>query len=230
MGNLQPKSEQHWRYRQLPLTAYDQAQELQQRAVVWLERTSATALLLLLEHPPVFTLGRRGGLVNLKVSPAFLESKGIDVIATDRGGDITYHGPGQLIGYPVIDLGRAGLSVVDLVTGLEDVLIRTVAEWGIQATRNTRNRGIWVGHRKLGSIGLHVARHISTHGFALNVNPDLTPFNWINPCGLQNIGMTSMALECNQAMDLPQISDAVCRQMARVFGIVLQALPETITP
>jgi lipoyl(octanoyl) transferase len=151
--------------------------------------------LLFLEHPRVYTLGRRGGLENLTVSEEFLSSQGIKIIQTDRGGNITFHGPGQAVLYPIIDLTQAKIGVADFVNGMEEVMKQTVHEFGIPADRNKKNHGIWVGNKKIGSLGISIKKGISIHGLALNVCIDLTPFSWINPCGLENITMTSIALE-----------------------------------
>jgi lipoate-protein ligase B len=178
-------------------------------------------VVLILEHPPVFTLGRRAGTENLKVSSTFLERKKIPVIPVDRGGDITFHGPGQLVIYPIIDLTKAGLKVIDYVTGLEEIMLGTVADWKIPAERNSANRGIWVAGRKLGSVGISVKRGISFHGCALNVNLSLKPFKWINPCGLQNVGVTSMEKELSQKISMSQVREVVTHHFKSVFGFDL---------
>ena len=176
-------------------------------------------IVLFLEHPPVFTLGRRGGRECMLVSDAFLEKAGIPVIQVERGGYITYHGPGQLVVYPIVDLQSARIKVVDFVSGLEDVMLQTAKSWGIAAKRNDANRGIWVGPKKMGSIGIAIRRGISFHGLALNVKTDLTPFSWIQPCGLQNVAMTSMQQESAQPLSLQQVRTVVKEQFKAVFGI-----------
>ncbi len=176
-------------------------------------------IVLFLEHPPVFTLGRRGGRECMLVSDAFLEKAGIPIIQVERGGTITYHGPGQLVVYPIVDLQSAKIRVVDFVSGLEDVMLQTAESWGIAAERNDANRGIWVGPKKMGSIGIAVRRGISFHGLALNVQADLTPFSWIQPCGLQDVGMTSMQLESAQTLSMQQVRSVIKRQFEVVFGI-----------
>jgi lipoate-protein ligase B len=178
-------------------------------------------IVLFLEHPPVFTLGRRGGRECMLVSDAFLEKAGIPIIQVERGGTITYHGPGQLVAYPIVDLQSARIKVVDFVSGLEDIMLQTAKNWGIAAERNDANRGIWVGEKKMGSIGIAVRRGISFHGLALNVQTDLTPFGWIQPCGLQDVGMTSMQLESAQPLSMQQVSTDIKKQFERVFGIQL---------
>ncbi len=175
---------------------YQEALDLQQRYVE--EKKSGIRkqdIILVLEHPAVFTLGRRGGRENLVVSEAFLKERGIPVVQTGRGGNITFHGPGQLVVYPIMDLNRAGMGVADFVHLLEEIMIKTAAHAGVTAHRSQVNHGIWVKNRKLGSIGLSVTRGICFHGLALNVNLDLTPFSWVNPCGLAGVSMTSLERE-----------------------------------
>lgn len=151
-----------------------------------------TDIILLLQHEPVFTLGHNGGRENLKVSEEFLRQKGIQVVKTERGGNITYHGPGQITAYPIINLRTVRLRVTDYVSSLEEAMIQTAADYGISAHRNSLNHGVWIGDRKLGSVGIAVRHGITYHGLALNVNLSLEPFSWIIPCGLQGITMTSL--------------------------------------
>lgn len=178
-----------------------------------------TGALLMLEHLPVFTLGNRGGLENLRVSRSFLENAGISVIQTERGGNITYHGPGQLVLYPIIDLKSVHMSVTDYVEALETVMILTAAEWSITAGRNPAGRGVWVGNAKLGSIGIRVRRTVAFHGMALNVSVSLAPFDWINPCGLSGIRMTSMDRETGQDISMSTVCASVHRHVETTFGI-----------
>jgi lipoate-protein ligase B len=180
-----------------------------------------TNVILLLEHPPVFTLGRRSGLNNVTVSEDFLKKTGIPVIQVERGGDVTFHGPGQLVIYPIINLQVDRLRVVDYVEYLEEVMIRAAADWGIKAERNPINRGVWVGNNKLGSIGIAVRRGICFHGIAFNINLSLKPFGWINPCGLQDIGMTSMQRELSRKVSMNEVRKSVKRHVQAVFGVEL---------
>ena len=185
------------------------------------ERILQNDIVLFLEHPAVFTLGRRGGRECMLVSDDFLEKAGIQVIQVERGGNITFHGPGQLVVYPIVDLQAARIRVVDFVSGLEEVMLRTAENWGIAAERNSANRGIWIGPRKMGSIGIAVRRGISFHGLALNVQTDLTPFSWIQPCGLQNVAMTTMQQETARKLSMKQVRTVVKKQFESVFGIKL---------
>lgn len=184
----------------------------------------AENVLLLLEHPSVFTLGRRGGRDNLRVSESFLEESGIPLIHIERGGDITYHGPGQLIGYPIIDLHAAKSTITDYVGRLEEVLIRTAADFGVVGERNPRNRGVWVGNRKLASLGIAVRRGITFHGFALNVNVGLDPFGWIHPCGLHGVGITSLERELQRQVPLNQVRKILKTHVRSVFDTDLSPL------
>jgi len=183
----------------LGLLDYQKALDLQQQYV---EQKKAKALetdvILMLEHPAVFTLGKRGGRENLVISEDFLKEQGVPVVQTGRGGNITFHGPGQLVVYPIMDLDRSGMGVADFVHLLEEIMIKMAGDVGVSAQRSAANHGIWVENRKLGSIGLSITRGISFHGLALNANIDLTPFSWVNPCGLAGVSMTSLENELQQ--------------------------------
>jgi lipoyl(octanoyl) transferase len=213
-----------WLCLDLPLLEYGEAWQLQARLVA--ARRSellGSDIFLLLEHPQVFTLGRRGGRENLTVSESFLEQSGIPIFHVERGGNITYHGPGQLVGYGIVDLQAAGLTVLDYVTGLEEVMIRTATHWGVPSERNPLNRGVWVGTSKLGSIGIAVRRGVAFHGFAFNVNLWLEPFSWINPCGLKGIGVTSLARELSCELSIIEVRQTLKRSIESVFQVRLVA-------
>lgn len=175
-------------------------------------------LFLVAEHPATFTLGRRGGLTNLVVSEQFLQARDIPLVHIERGGDITYHGPGQLVVYPIIHLRQAALSVADYVYLLEQLMINLAQQVGVEAGRDARNHGIWVGQRKLGSVGIAIRHGVSFHGLALNVQNSLTPFSWVNPCGLTGVSMTSLSLECGHTVALEQILTELGRQLCQVFS------------
>ncbi len=172
---------------------------------------------LVLEHPPVFTLGRNGSASHIGIGEDFLARKNIEVVRVERGGEVTYHGPGQLVCYPVVNLKRRGLSVIDFVALLESIMRSVVSEFGIEAVADSRNRGIWVGANKIGSIGIAVKRGVSFHGLALNVNLDLTPFSWINPCGLKGVAMTSMARELSGGIDIERVRQVLLQTIERAF-------------
>jgi lipoate-protein ligase B len=211
-----------WLCVELPTTEYKEAWHLQSNLVdAKYNKLLDKNLVLLLEHPPVFTLGRRGGLNNLSVSENFLEKALIPVIQVERGGNITFHGPGQLIMYPIIDLQVTKLGVVNYVENLEEVMIRTAADWGITAVRNPINRGVWVGNNKLGSIGIAIRRGICFHGMAFNINISLKPFEWINPCGLQDTGITSMERELSRKVSMKRVRERIKHHLEAVFGVSL---------
>jgi len=208
-----------WYVVDLGVIPYSEAWDLQARLVgARVTGSLPNDVVLVLEHPAVFTLGKRGGRENLLVPEETLARQGIPIVQVERGGNITYHAPGQLVLYPIIHLERAGIKVVDMVDRLEDVMIRTCAEWGIQAGRNPLNRGVWVGLKKIGAIGIAVRRGVSFHGMALNVNIDLTPFGWIQPCGLEGVGVTSMRTEAGQALSMAEVRRLLTQHMQTVFG------------
>jgi lipoate-protein ligase B len=216
-----------WHCVELSSVDYSEAHRLQLDLVTARHAgTLSQNVVLFLEHHPVFTLGRRGGLDNLRVSREFLLKRGVPIVQAERGGDITYHGPGQLVVYPIVDLDKAGLGVPDYVHNLEEVMIRTAADFGIKAQRNKINRGVWVVDRKLGSIGITIRGGISFHGFALNVNTDLAPFDWVNPCGLHGTHMTSMAQERKQAMAMDRVRESAKGHLKNIFGAELSAKTE----
>jgi lipoate-protein ligase B len=207
----------------LPAWDYREALNLQRALVdARVRGLLDTDLILLLEHPSVFTLGRRGGGQNLLVGEDFLKQRRIPVIQVERGGDITYHGPGQLVGYVIVNIREKHWDLQAFVHSVEEAMIRTAADWGIQAVRNTLNRGIWFGMEKLGSIGVAVRKGVSFHGFSLNVNLDLTPYEWINPCGLPGVAVTSMENIAGQSISIQDVRPILKKQMQSVFEIDLQ--------
>lgn len=200
-------------FQDLGVLEYRQALELQTRARTRkMEDPALPDQLFFVEHPPVFTFGKNGGRENLIVSNDFLNQNNVAMVQTDRGGNVTYHGPGQAVLYPVIDLEKAKIGVADFVNGLEEIMIQTAGKLGVMAERNPKNHGIWVGPAKIGSVGLSIKKGVSIHGLALNIFPDLTPFSWINPCGMENVPITSIkeVLDAdpdnNQRIDLPNMS------------------------
>jgi len=230
---MNPQSKIHnpqsgeWLFCELPEVEYEDALELQ-RAIVAARNNGRLTdnIVLMLEHPPVFTLGRRGGFENLNVSAEFLEQKNILVIPIERGGDITYHGPGQLILYPILHLGRLNLSVTEFVERLEEVMLHVASEWHIPAERNDRNRGVWVGLNKMGSIGINLRHGVTFHGLALNASVDLTPFEWINPCGLSDVGMTSMTREAELPVEMHDVRTSTRRHVQDVFRVRLKEISQ----
>lgn len=174
--------------------------------------------LLLLEHRPVYTLGRSASENNILFSEEALRRAGIERAVTSRGGDVTYHGPGQLVGYPIVHLGEAGLRVLEYVTGLEEALIRAAAAYGVEAGRDPRNRGVWVGNCKLAALGIRVAHQVTMHGFALNVNTRLDDYRGIVACGLRDAGVTSLSRLLGRELDMAEVKGRVAEAFRSVFG------------
>ena len=177
-----------------------------------------TDTLLLLEHSPVYTLGRSAETANLLMSDEALRSAGIAKFETRRGGDVTYHGPGQLVGYPIIHLAEKGLKVLEFVEGIEEALMRAASGFGVAAGRDRRNRGVWIGDDKLAALGIMVSRQVTMHGFALNVNTDLNLYRGIVPCGLRGAGVTSLALALGREVEMLAVKKSVAEAFREVFG------------
>ncbi len=186
-------------------------------------------VLLLLEHPPVYSRGRRTKPEELPMGAPWYEERGIEVLDTDRGGLVTYHGPGQLVAYPIVDLGPLGDDVHEYVRGLERVMIGSLAEHGVGAQTIKGLTGVWTdgpppvpglggAAKKIGSIGVHVSKGITTHGLAVNVDNDLTPFEWVVPCGIEGVAMTSIAAEGGREASVGAYGATVARHFAEVFG------------
>ena len=175
--------------------------------------------LLFVEHPHVLTLGVRGdgGRSHILAPADALAARGIEVLETGRGGDITYHGPGQIVGYPIVDLKPDRCDVHKYVRDLEEVLIRTAADYGIEAGRIEGLTGVWAGGEKLAAIGIRIARWVTSHGFALNVTTDLDAFRLIVPCGIADRGVTSLARLLDRNLDLEQVQDRIAQHFCRVF-------------
>jgi lipoyl(octanoyl) transferase len=199
------------------IVPYEEARELQQRLAERRRRGEIGDVLLLLEHPPVYTRGRRSKPEELPMGAAWYEAQGIEVRDTDRGGLVTYHGPGQLVAYPIVDLRGYGGDVHRYVRGLERVMIEALKNAGVRASVIEGLTGVWVGTRKIGSIGLHVSRGVTTHGLAVNVNNDLQPFEWVVPCGIEGVSMTSLSRELGAEQDLGAFADALVDSYASVF-------------
>ncbi len=206
----------------LPETPYQEALDLQssisaRRSEGCLERD----VFIFLEHPPVFTLGMRGGSEYITAPAEKFERAAIPVVPTDRGGTITYHGPGQIVMYPIVALREAGLRVVEFVSLLEELMIRASYRLGVTAGRDSRNRGVWVGEAKLGSIGLSVKRGVTCHGLAFNVRPDLEPFSFIDPCGLNGVKMTSVSAELGTDVPVADVLPGMKSDVEDLFNVKL---------
>lgn len=208
---------------EIDLIEYREAWDLQSKLVrARKDRIFDRDIILILEHPPVFTLGRRGGLNNLKIPKAFVEKQGIEIIHVERGGDITYHGPGQLVVYPIMDLRSRGWKVVEFVGALEEIMIRIAADFGVNAERNSMNRGVWIGSKKLGSVGIAVRHEVSFHGIALNVNISIEPFTWINPCGLEMVQMTAVKDLIGRDIPREDVQQSASVHMQEIFHVALE--------
>lgn len=207
-----------WGY--LGRVGYRDGVALQHRVRDELRARSGGEHLLLLEHDHVYTLGRNASSEDVLVPRAWLEAQGVTVEECDRGGQVTYHGPGQLVGYPVIDLDPDRRDIRRYVQDLQEVLIRTLADLGITARRREGKDfiGVWVEDRKIASIGVHLSRWITTHGFALNLDPDLSYFTRIVPCGLDDVQMTSVAAETGRAPVASEVARRVVEHFGTVYG------------
>jgi lipoyl(octanoyl) transferase len=225
------------------IVPYEQAREAQRRLEERRQRDEIADVLLLLEHPPVYTRGRRASADELPMGAEWYERQGIEVRDTDRGGRVTYHGLGQLVAYPIVSLRPYGDDVLAYVRGLERVMIEALAEHGVKAGLVEGLTGVWVtpptpggsplgrypdqrtaasgeagqGERKIGSIGVHVSRGVTTHGLAVNVSNDLQPFEWIVPCGIEGVAMTSLSRELGAEQDLDAFAETVVARFAAVY-------------
>ena len=221
------------------IVPYEAARKAQLRLQERRQRDEVPDVLLLLEHPPVYTRGRRAGAEELPMGREWYELQGIEVRDTDRGGRVTYHGPGQLVAYPIVSLRPYGDDVLAYVRGLERVMIEALAEHGVAAGVIEGLTGVWTNptsrrpaetvrnldvsgppaqeRRKIGSIGVHVSRGVTTHGLAVNVSNDLQPFEWIVPCGIEGVAMTSLSRELGSEQSLAAFADAVAARFGGVF-------------
>jgi len=201
------------------LVGYQEALELQRELVEERRANRIPDLLLLLQHPPVITLGVRSetARANVVATSERLAELGIEVHETGRGGDVTYHGPGQIVGYPILDLRPDRCDVHKYVRDLEEVMIRTCADYGIAAGRIAGLTGTWVGAEKIGAIGIRISRWITSHGFAFNVRTDLDHFKLIVPCGISDRGVTSLERLTGRTIELDAVEDALVRRFSEVF-------------
>ena len=203
--------------RRLGRISYADGLELQANLVARRQAGEVPDTLLLLEHEPVFTLGRSARRENVLLSEEALRERGFALFDTGRGGDVTYHGPGQVVGYPILDLSPDRRDVHRYVRDLEEVMIRTCADYAIPAGRVAGLTGTWVGQEKIGAIGVRIARWVTSHGFAFNVSTDLAPFGLIVPCGIQNRGVTSLERLRGRPVPLDEVMDRLTGHLAAVF-------------
>jgi lipoyl(octanoyl) transferase len=213
-------SERRVEIRRLGRVPYGEALALQRALVEERRQGLVGDLLLLLEHPHVLTLGVRGdgGRTHILATPGTLAERGIDVQETGRGGDITSHGPGQIVGYPIVDLKPDRCDVHRYVRDLEEVLIRTAGDYGVDASRVDGLTGVWVGREKLAAIGVRIGRWITSHGFAFNVSTDLDYFNLIVPCGIADRGVTSLERLLGRPVNVSEAEDRIAHHFRQVFN------------
>jgi lipoyl(octanoyl) transferase len=207
---------------QLGVVPYAEALRLQAERVHERKAGAIPDTLLLLEHPHVYTLGRNARRENLLFTPGRLAEIGAEVFETDRGGDVTYHGPGQIVGYPILDLSRHRRDLKWLMSSLEEVFIRVAGDYGIQAVRVAGARGVFVGSDKLAAMGVHVSRWITSHGFAFNVNTNLRYFDWIVPCGLRDKGVTTLEKLLGHRVPMDEVIERVVLRFGEVFNLKMQ--------
>jgi lipoyl(octanoyl) transferase len=196
---------------------YDDALSVQRETVLRLQSGGDEETLYLVEHPHVVTRGRNASDSTLLATPEALDAKGVSLVETDRGGDITYHGPGQLVAYPILHLEPARRDIRRYVTDIEEVVIEALGDFSIVCHRDRVHRGVWTGRRKIASVGIRISRWVTSHGFALNVNTDLSYFSLVVPCGIEDCRMTSMAVELGHAVDIADVKESVVRAFSRVF-------------
>ena len=206
--------------RRLGLVSYADGLEIQKKLVEQRKAGQIPDQLLLLEHPPVITLGvkTRNDRSHIVAAPAILEAEGVEVFETGRGGDVTYHGPGQLVGYPIVDLKPDRCDVHTYVRDIEEVMIRAAAAFGVEAGRLPGLTGAWVGNEKLAAIGVRIARWVTSHGFAFNVNTTLNHFDFIVPCGITGKGVTSLQKLLGHPVAMDEVEDSIERAFRSVFG------------
>ncbi len=209
------------RVHRLGRVPYGEAHELQERLVNARIRGAIGDTLLLLEHPPVITLGRGAKSENVLLTPERLAALGFEVHEIGRGGDVTYHGPGQIVGYPILDLAPDRKDVRRYVRDLEELMIQLAAAYGVEAGRVEKLNGTWVGQNKIGAIGVRISRWVTMHGFAFNVATDLAHFGVIVPCGIQDRGVTSLERELGRAVPMDDVLDALEARFAGIFDASL---------
>ncbi len=216
--------------RRLGTVPYGEALELQNALVEERRHGRIGDVLLLLQHPHVLTLGARGdgGRSHILATAARLSDLGVSVFETGRGGDVTYHGPGQMVGYPILDLQPDRCDVHRYVRDIEEVIVRTVADYGIPAGRIQGLTGVWVGHEKIAAIGIRISRWVTSHGFAFNISTDLDYFRLIVPCGIGDRGVTSLERLLGRPVAFGEVEERLARHFCDVFGCVV-AVPDSVS-
>ncbi len=207
---------------QLGLITYSEAYHLQRQLLCQRVNNEIADTLLLLEHPPTITIGKSGKLENVLASQAQLASAGVSLFFIDRGGDVTYHGPGQLVAYPIIDLRQRGMDVHQYLRDLEEVIIRTLNDFSITASRDSSHAGVWVRGEEIAAMGLRISKWVSMHGFALNVNIDLEQFSLINPCGFNDRKATSISSLLSQDVSIEAVIEKLLARFSEVFNAQME--------
>jgi lipoate-protein ligase B len=215
----------------LDTVPYEEAFELQKRLVKMRAQDTINDTLILLEHPPVLTVTRKATLKNILVSPEELEEKGISLCHTNRGGDITYHGPGQLVGYPIMNLKAHGKDLHGYVRNIEEIIIKLLKDYNITAHRDKCNPGVWVGEEKIAAVGIAVKSSWTTmHGFSLNINPDLSHYSLIVPCGIRDKGVTSLTRLLGKTISRKDVREKLIQHYGEVFNLTTREITlEVIT-
>ena len=213
---------------QLGTVEYGEALELQKSLLDTRVSGKIDDCLILLQHPPTFTYGRRYKEGNLIANKEYYESLGFAIYKTDRGGLATYHGPGQLVGYPIIKISTYTKDYYQYLRMLEDVMIRTLIDFGIAARRNEGYTGVWVDNAKIGFVGVRMSFGYAMHGFSLNVNDDLSPFNYITPCGIQGVRVASLKELLNTSVNIEDVCDVLARHFSDVFQIQMVPIEKRI--
>lgn len=222
MGSMEKKDFKRRGYLiNLDLIEYRRAWDFQREIVAAKLKSDLPDILILLEHNPVITLGRRGNRQHIRASPEALIAEGINIYHVERGGEVTYHGPGQIVGYPILNLRNWRRDVSWYVFNLEEILVRTLMDFGIKGTRNRLNRGVWVRNSKIGSIGVAITRWVTYHGFSLNVSPNMNHYSLITPCGLEGIEVTSLKELLGREPDHHRVKDSISRHFQQVFDLEL---------
>ena len=204
------------------LTDYQQIWDLQKALFEEVSGERDRNYFILTEHKPVITIGKNGSLKNLLADPALLKSQAIDLVKIDRGGDITYHGPGQIVGYPILNLSRFREDMGWYLRSLEDMVINSLKDFDIQAGRLVDHTGVWTGQNKICAIGIKITRWVTMHGFALNVSPSLEHFRFIIPCGISDKGVTSILEETGNIPPKNDVITSLCTSFKRIFNVKLE--------
>ena len=206
----------------LGIVEYDEALRLQEQLVKARLAGDLSDTILFLQHPPVLTIGAARGEQNIIASKDLLANEGVTIYHTDRGGDITYHGPGQLVGYLIFNLETKGRDLHQYVRNLEEVIIRTLRDYCITAHRDPKYPGVWVGDEKICALGIRFTRWVTKHGFALNINNELQYFSYIHPCGITDRGVTSMSLLLEHELIIEDVISCIIKHSSQVFNMVIQ--------